>query len=848
MNALPFATVFPLTEPVSVIATVLLVILIAPLLARWMRMPGVVAIIIAGALIGPHALGVLDRDPVIVLLGTFGLLYLMFTAGLSMDLHQFAQTRQRSVTFGLLSFFIPQVAGIIIGMNLLGYDWPTAILLGSIVGSHTLLAYPIIKRLGITRNRAVTTTLGGTIFTDGLALALLAIVVASVEGDLTVAFWLRFTGMVMLVVMLVVIVLPIIGRWFFRSVGGAGDVEFGFLLVVLGVSAAASEYIGLAPIVGAFLAGLTMNRLVPDTGPLMNRVHFVGDALVIPFFLLSVGMLVDPRALVTSLDVWFVALTFILLIVIGKSIAAWLMRPIFGYSNSEVGTVIGLTIPQAAATLAVTLIAHEFELFSSLEVNAVVITILATTLAGSWMTQASGKRVALDDAGTLAPPGQSPLRILIPLANPSSAPALMDAAFMIRREDSTEPVYPLTVANETSDIETQVAASERMLGYAVTHAAGAGVPVIPATRVDTNIAAGITRAIRELAISTVVIGWSGSPPGSATSGRRILGSVLDRVLASNPQSVLICRFVEPINTTERVLLIIPPHIDREPGFTESIRIARLMASRLGAKLLIFARQEEVNRVRNEINRVKPNVPTEFIACTFDDSEDANLMRLLRKSAGAHDMLMLLSTREGRVAWSPQLNRMPRRLVDSHDEHNLIVQYPSEQMRDPSWSVRADAHAAGNLVRPERIALGVRSRSLDAILHELFTATLDLNREDLTNVLQSLKESAEEYSTELAPEIALLHAHVEQMQEPLVYFITCDGGLALPRIETPVRVLVVLLSPRDLPPQEHLRILADLAHMIQPPDILDRVSSVTTYEGLIAVLSESREVGKEAEGQ
>jgi Kef-type K+ transport system membrane component KefB len=237
----------PLTDPVLVFAAVMLIVLIAPLLARAARLPGIVGLIVFGALVGPHAAGILERGDTIILLGTVGLLYLMFTAGMSMDLHQFAQTRVRSLTFGTLSFAFPMGLGIAAGMRMLGYDLSTALLLGAIVGSHTLLAYPTAKRIGITKNPAVTMTMGGTIFTDAFSLTVLAIVAAMAVGEMTTLFWFEFTGKVGAFVLLIIFGLPYLGRWFFRNIKGSDEVNFGFLMVVLFLAAAGSEFVGLAP-------------------------------------------------------------------------------------------------------------------------------------------------------------------------------------------------------------------------------------------------------------------------------------------------------------------------------------------------------------------------------------------------------------------------------------------------------------------------------------------------------------------------------------------------------------------------------------------------------------------------
>lgn len=827
----------PVTDPVLVFALVMLIILIAPLGVRRLRLPGIIGLLLAGAIIGPAGLGILERDRTIELLGTVGLLYLMFVAGMSLDLHQFRQTRSRSITFGTLSFFIPQMMGIAAGMILLGYGLPTALLVGSIVGSHTLLAYPVAKRIGITRNRAVTTAIGGTIITDGLALSLLAVVVAMSTDELTAMFWLQFTGMVGAFVAAMIFGLPLLGRWFFRNVSGdRGDIDFVFLMVVLFFAAALSDFVGLAPIVGAFLAGLTMNRLVPDTGPLMNRLHFVGDALFIPFFLLWIGMLVDFAALATSLDVWIVALIFTGVVVIGKALAVLIAKQAFGYSASESWAVLGLTIPQAAATLAVTLIGYQLGMFTQVEVNAVVVMIFLTAIAGPWLVEHFGRRVAVEEELAPLKPGQTPLRILIPLANPSSAPALMDVAFMIRRPDSHEPVYPLMVANEAGDVPQQVAAGERMLGYAVIYASGAGVPVQPTTRVDTNIANGISRAVTELRASTVVIGWSGSP----SRNRKALGIVLDQVLRDNMQTVIICRLTTPLNTTRKVVLIVPRFAEREAGFGEAIRTLKLMTSRLGASLVVYAESMEIKHLEPRMKRIRPHVPTVFHPASWP-----NLPSQLEAAITEDDLVVLLSTREGRLPWTPELSRLPRRLADQFPEHNLVLFFPSEEAAETSWygtaqPVRQETQPQPlpRLLDPTRAALGIAEMSFEDALPYVISPHFKDDAAAVAGASAALDKNAREYSTEITPGAALLHAHVPHVDAPTFFIATVEEGIEVPRVPRPVHVLLLLLSPDTLPPEDHLRTLADIARLMRSPDLASRLRTVSSFDELREALGDA----------
>lgn len=570
---------FPITDPVLVFGMVMLIIFTAPLLFRRYKIPGIIGLILFGAIAGPSAMGILERDATMVLLGTVGLIYLMFMAGLSIDLNQFNKLRSRSLVFGLFSFFLPQMMALVVGLYLLGYSLETALLLGSIVGSHTLLAYPLARRLGITKNKAVTMAMGGSIVTDLISLVVLAVVMASIGGELDGIFWFKFVSMLLLFGASVLYVLPRIGRWFFRTVQNDSSTEYAFLLCCLFISAAVAQAIGLAPIIGAFLAGLALNSLVPENSTSMLRIQFVGDALLVPFFLISVGMLVDFSVLLSSFEVWIYAFVFTSLVLVGKVGAAWIIRAIFKYSKTEFGVVAGLTTPQAAATLAVTLVGFEAGLFSQNAVNAVIVMILITCIIGPILVENYGRKLAVEDEDDdLMGPSIGHHRILVPLSNPSTATALIDLAMMIRDPSSLEPLHPLIVARDGDDVQAQVANSEKMLGHAVIHATAANIPVLPVTRVDLNIASGIERAIKELRISAIVIGWN----GQVSTQQRIFGSVLDQLMAETNQLLLVSKLEKPINTNTRIFVIIPPLVEREVGFSSALRSMKFLSNQIGA--------------------------------------------------------------------------------------------------------------------------------------------------------------------------------------------------------------------------------------------------------------------------
>ena len=341
----------PLTNPVLIFSVILFIILFAPLVLHRFKIPDIVGLIIAGALIGPYGLHIMDRDSSIVLFGTVGLLYIMFVAGLEIDMADFKKNSKRGLIFGLYTFFIPMILGTLAGVYLLDFSYPTSILLASMFASHTLVTYPIVSKYGITKNRAINVTIGGTVITCLLALFVLAVIVGMSTGELTQGFWIQLGVSTIVFAFIVLWGFPFVGRWYFKRY----DDRVGQFIFVLGLVFFASflaEAAGLEAIIGAFLAGLALNRLIPNTSALMNRIEFVGNALFIPFFLIGVGMLVNFHVFLYDLTTIWVAVVMCVVATVSKFIPAWLAQKNFRFTASERTLLFGLSNAQAAATLA----------------------------------------------------------------------------------------------------------------------------------------------------------------------------------------------------------------------------------------------------------------------------------------------------------------------------------------------------------------------------------------------------------------------------------------------------------------------------------------------------------------
>ncbi len=667
---LHFAPALPITDPVFVLATIMLAVLIIPLLSERLRVPSVVGLLVTGVLIGPHGLHVVERGEIMVFLGTFGLLYVMFLAGLEVDLRLFGQNRSQSIVFGVLSFLLPFALGTATGY-LLGYHGAAAVLLGGVFASHTLLAYPIASKLGLGKTRSVVATVGATIITDTLALLVLAIVAGSQRGGLDPWFFGRLAGAFAIYLGLVLWIVPRVGRWFFRTARIQAESEYLFVLAVLFVVAGLAKVAGVEAIVGAFLAGLTLNRLLPERSPLMTRVSVMGNGLFIPMFLLSTGMIVN-LAVLREPRVWVVAATMLAVVLCAKYVASWITGRIFRYSAPERWMTFGLSVPQAAATLAATLVGFELRLFDEAAVNGIIILILATSLVGPFVAQRAGRKLV--EATGSVPEAREGLelnvaRILVPLANPQTAETLVDLALLLRERSQDEPILPLAVVSEDGpDTVERIASAEKMLDRAVVHGAGADVRVVPQARLATDIPAAICRAAVETRASMLIMGWN----GEHSLQKWVFGSVIDRVLAGSVATVAVARLAAPLNTAGRIVLIVSPRAERQPGFLTVMTIVSRIARGLGAKLTIWHVTPSGRRNPGRLTRLSAENGGHVEAI----ADWKGLLWLMSSALEPHDLVVVAGARRGTLAWEPALDKLPMLLASRHTRSFLVV-YPPE---------------------------------------------------------------------------------------------------------------------------------------------------------------------------
>ncbi len=521
---------FPLTEPGAVFAVLFLLVLLGPVAAQRARLPALVGLIVAGMLVGPNVFGILGQNTFIETLAYIGLLYLMFEGGLDLDFHGFIERPRDSLIFGVLTFALPFLL-VIATARLFQLGWIAAVILGVAFASHTLLSYPTVSRFHLSRNRAVTATLGATLFANTVALIVLAVAVAAERGDTTIFAWVTFVAGFGAYIGVMVTLVPRLTRWFFTGVGQDRHIRLAYLLSGMGVSAVFAQALGIEPIVGAFFAGLAFNRFVPHGTPIAQRVKVLGESVFIPAFLISTGMLLDPLTLFTSPTSLVYGAVFTVVLVASKLLAADLAGRISGVGPAERGVMFSLSVGQAAGALAAAVIARDLGVIDEPIVNAVILVILASALFAGM----SADRYAPNVPHTLKARSALGSRVIVPVSNPDSVKPLVRIAAQLASADSGAVVAVNVLGADASQAQRSV--NQGLLQTAEDAALAAGAEAVMTVRIDASPVEGVLHTVVEQDGTALVVGWKGFT--NAREG--LFGSVIDQLVQQSPVPVLVCR-------------------------------------------------------------------------------------------------------------------------------------------------------------------------------------------------------------------------------------------------------------------------------------------------------------------
>lgn len=654
----------PLKNPVLILALTLLIILFAPLLFKRFRIPGIIGLILAGVIIGPNSLHIIESTNSFELLSKTGLLYIMFLAGLEIDMHEFKQNRNKSVVFGAFTFLIPIVLGYLTCIYVFHFPTWSSILLASMFSTHTLLSYPIVSNMGIVKNRAVQVTFGGTIITDSAVLILLGIITNVVTGQMDSYFWIRICFSLCLLVFATLYLLPRISRWFFRNIEAQASSHYIFVLAMVFTSGFLSELAGVEPIIGAFLAGLGLNRVIPHTSILMNRIIFIGNTLFIPFFLISAGMLVDLKLFFNGTSALIFAGILCGVGLITKYLAAWFTALIYRYSRYERNIIFGLSVSHAAATLAVIKVGFDIKLFDQNVINATIILILVSCLVSSFVSERAARKIAIQEKDVVRKAADKPERILIPVSNPDNIQRLIDLTLLIKDQSSTEPIYPLSIVEDGVDADEKINLVRKVIEGITEQIASGDQKVEVLKKVDLSIVDGIVRTAKAYNISDILITYK----PHQSSSNLMFGNIAGNLLIKSRQAIIISKILQPLSTFQRLVVVLSPNSELENGFIRSATKINYLIKQLGSSAMIFGKEQTLEAFALGTGDKKRLAYKYMPVASFEDFEQDN-------PALEDDLFVFLSSRKQTVSYDFHVEDMPRRLNKNSEFTSFVLFYP-----------------------------------------------------------------------------------------------------------------------------------------------------------------------------
>ena len=675
MNISDVLITLPVTDPVWIFLIVLVIILFAPLLLNRLRIPHIIGMILAGILIGEHGLNILERDSSFELFGQVGLYYIMFLAGLEMDMEDFRKNRVKGLVFGILTFVIPMALGIWSSMAILGYGAVTAVLLSSMYASHTLIAYPIVSRYGLSRQRSVTISIGGTAVTVTLALVVLALISGMYNGSANAAYWIKMALKVTLIGLIIIFVFPKIGRVFFRKYDDA-VMQFVFVLALVFLGGGLISMAGMEGILGAFLVGLVLNSLIPKVSPLMTRLEFVGNALFIPYFLIGVGMIIDIRSFAAGGTALKVAVVMTVVATVSKWLAAYLTQKIYRMSHNERTMIFGLSNAQAAATLAAVLVGHEIimeggeRLLNDDVLNGTIVMILFTCIISTIETERACRKFTMEDSSASDMPEKTAEteKILIPVANPDTIDNLVNLALMIKDRKRKDGIVALNVVDDSKDVRGDEA-GRRNVEKAAMIASAANVKAEMVSRYDISISSGIVHTIKELAVTDVVIGLH----RKSSILDSFFGSLTGNLLKGTFREVIVARLEMPVNTMKGLVVVVPPRAEYETGFARWVTHLCRMAVQLGCRIRFIATDATISGLRQAADKADIGTLAEMVPSEGTSFADMLAAVQVRKD----QMLVVVSARERGISYEPAFERLPAMLNKGFSETSLMIIYPEQ---------------------------------------------------------------------------------------------------------------------------------------------------------------------------
>ncbi len=671
---------FPITDPTLVFFVVLLIILLAPIVMGRLRIPHIIGMVLAGVLVGQYGFNILERDASFELFGKVGLYYIMFLAGLEMDMENLRKNIGRVGVFALLTFSVPFVMTFFAGRAMLGYSGMALMMLGCLMASNTLIAYPIVGRYGLQRHETSTLSVGASMTSLFFALVVLAATVNSVSptggaADNQLLFWMWFVVRFALFCVGMAFLVPRLTRWFLRSYSDA-VMQFIFVMAVVFLSAALSDWIGLEGIFGAFLAGLILNRYIPTVSPLMNRIEFTGNALFIPYFLIGVGMLINVRLLFEGGNILWVVFCIVVFGTLGKALAAYISALLFRFPLVWGHMMFGLTSAHAAGAIAIVMVGRRIEtapgeyLFGDDILNGVIIMILCTCVISTLVTEYAARRIRLQEKEALPEAHQSAddEKILIPVKYPEYADNLVEMAMMMRNPRLNRGLVALNVVYDDTNMKKNQEEGRRLLHHLQHMASAADVPLQTQVRIAANIANGIKHAFKEFQASEIIMGLHFHKEIS----RKFWGEFTQSLYNGLTNQIIIARIMQPLNTIRRIEVAVPSRAELEPGFYRWLERLGRMADNLDCRVRFHGRQETLTLLSEYIQNRHPSVRAEYTPMGH-----WNELPELASHIREDHMFVVVTARKGTISFKNAQERLPDEINRYFSGKSLMIIFPDQ---------------------------------------------------------------------------------------------------------------------------------------------------------------------------
>lgn len=658
----------PFTEPVIIVALVLTIILIGPVFFERIRIPSIVGLLLSGAMIGPHGFNLIPADLEFSLLGTIGLLYLMFLAGLEIDLIDFIENKSKSIFIGLASFAVPFVLGYFVCHSILGLDIHASWLVGAMLSSHTLISYPLLGKLGIVNKSIVTIIVGATIIADILALVSMELITNFAEQGFEMEN-LLLIGLHFLVFGFVTfLVIPRLSRIFLGKYEGNLGVQYIFVLVVLFLSSLLALLLEIEPIIGAFVSGLVLNRQIMNSSPLYKRTEFIGNNLFIPFFLISIGMLANFKVYFSNPGEIVIVLILIATSIAGKFIPALIAKWLLQISKPERNLIFGLTVSRAASAIAIILIGYNMGILNESILNSTVILILITSISSSYITQSAGKKIMIDGNETIARNSKNVKhKFLVPIANPANMENLLDFAILIKDNNDTVPVYPLTVFTKRDKVREKINENKEAV-QKVIDSLQTDVTFETSSRIDNNVTNGIVRAAEEVVATAIILGWN----NRQVAFHVLFGNVLYNLLEKTQRMLLVLKTPTSFRDVNKITLFCPENAQFERGFSLWLETMTTLAKKLQLKILINCDSELTHdSIGQYISR---NNSSKYF--DLKNGTNGNLTNHTIKNA-ASELLIFVHSRKQTISHNRTFEHFMNSSIGMYKKNNVIIIYPEQ---------------------------------------------------------------------------------------------------------------------------------------------------------------------------